>query len=387
MAATTCRQISPALGETGSLNDVTDGELNLGPLENNGGPALTQEPGPGSITIGAVPATQTTLCTGTDERGVPRTQGSGCNIGAVEAAYPNITSTSLTEAGGGGPAGQVTFAGTVTDTSNPDSPVSSGTVSLYDNGSSTPFATSGVSAAGTYSITQNYTAAGSHSVVATFSGNTTQAGSSSEPVTFALTPCTTCADTQTIVATVPAGTLAISTPYTAANPLSLGTLTLDPTGSFFTASAPLDPVPADVPTAGQIPDGTFNGVTIVDTQAGNMPWTITAISSNLSDGGANPGSTISGENVGLTNLTAVPVPGNALTPADLTFVNQPGPLPPVGPADTGDQGLGGTTPHLIVQDMTQATGTIGVNSTVTLKAPTSTEAGTFVGTITFTISG
>lgn len=314
--------------------------------------------------------------------------GSTGSLNYTVQAPLDATSTTLSETGGGGAAGTpVTFTGTVTDTTL-SAPVTSGTVSLYDNGSTTPLVTTPVSSTGTFSVAYTYAGAGSHSVVATFSGNSATDGSSSAPVTFTETApqCTTCTNVATIEGTVPEGTLAIYTPFTATAPLNLGTLALNSAGTFYSASASLDSNSADVPTAGAIPDTTFNGITVVDTQAGNLPWSITALSSALSDGGKNPGSTISGENVGLTNLAAVPVSGNALTAADLTFTNQPAASPPVSPTDAGSLGLGGAAAHLIVQDALQADGTIGINGTVTLNAPTSTEAGLFVGTITFTIA-
>jgi hypothetical protein len=320
---------------------------------------------------------------------------SNASLSFLTTPPPDATTTTLSETGGGGAAGTpVTFSGTVTDTSaDPVNPVDAGTVSLYDNGSTTPLATTAVSSTGTFTTTYTYAAAGSHSVVATYSGTTTGtplwASSSSAAVAFteSAPQCTTCTNVASISATVPAGTLAVYTPFTASNPLNLGTLSLNSAGTYLSTSGTLlDSDAADVPTAGTIPDATFNGISVVDTQAGNLPWTITALASALSDGGKNPGSTISGENVGLTGLTAVPVPGNALTAADLTFTNQPAASPPVSPTDTGDLGLGGTAAHLIVTDATQADGTIGINGTVTLTAPTSTEAGLFTGTITITIA-
>jgi len=318
------------------------------------------------------------------------------DIGSTSAALnyvvntpKDVTTTSLGQTGGGGAAGTpVNFTATVADSTTPaDTPA--GTVSFFDNGSTTPLGTATLTG-GTATFSFTYAAAGAHSVVATYTptANSQWGGSSSAPVTFSETAptCTTCTDVQTIEGTVPAGTLAVYTPYTAANPLNLGTLALNGTGTFFTASAPLDSNAADVPTGGAIPDTTFNGITVVDTQAGNLPWSVTALSSNLGDGGSNAGSTISGENVGLSGLAAVPVTGNALTGGDLTFFNQPAASPPVGPTDTGSQGLGGAAAHTIVSDAGQADGTIGINGTVTLNAPTSTEAGLFVGTITFTIA-
>jgi len=316
------------------------------------------------------------------------------DIGSVSAALnyvvntpKDVTTTDLSETGGGGAAGTpVNFTATVADSTTPaDTPT--GTVSFFDNGSTTPLGTATVTG-GTAVFSYTYATAGDHSVVATYTptANSQWSGSSSAPVTFTETAaaCTTCTDVQTIEGTVPAGTLAVYTPYTAANPLNLGTLALNGNGTFFTASAPLDANAADVPTNGA--DPAFNGITVVDTQAGNLPWTVSALSSNLGDGGSNPGSSISGENVGLTGLAAVAVPGNALTGADLTLTNQPAASPPVGPTDTGSAGLGGAAAHMIVSDATQADGTIGINGTVTLNAPTSTEAGLFVGTITFTIA-
>lgn len=302
----------------------------------------------------------------------------------------DATSTTLAQTGGGGPAGQVTFTGTVSDTTTPSNVITAGTVMLFDNGSTTQFASGSVGAGGAFSINFTYTSAGAHSVVATFvpASGATVAGSSSAPVTFTETApaCTTCNNVATIEGTVPAGTISISTPFTTTNPLNLGTLQLNPAGTFFSASAPLDPNASDVPTAGQSPNTTFNGITVVDTQSGNLPWTVTAASSNLSDGSGHANGVISGENVGLTNLASVLVPGNAIVAGDVTLTNQAAASPPVGPADTGSSGLGGG-PHIIASDSAQPDGTVGINGVVTLNAPTSTEAGVFVGTITFTITG
>jgi len=293
----------------------------------------------------------------------------------------DATTTTLAQTGGGAAAGLVTFTGNVSDTTNTATTVNAGTVSLFDNGSTTPFASGAVSSTGSFSIPFTYTSAGGHSVVATYSGNATQfAGSSSAPVTFTETApaCTTCNDTQTIEGTVPAGTISISTPYTATNPLNLGTLALNSAGTFFTASAPLD-------NGTGVVGSTFQGITIVDTQAGALPWTVTATSSNLSDGSGHANGVINGENVGLTGLTPVFVTGNSIVAGDVNVFNQPAATPPVSPTDPGTLGLkSGPT---IATDTIQPVGTVGINGTVTLNAPTSTEAGTFVGTITFTITG
>jgi len=81
-------------GNTCGLSDpsdqvnVTPGQLNLGPLQDNGGPTLTHAPLPGSFAIDViavedcVDADRMPLLT--DQRGVTRPQGLACDVGAVE---------------------------------------------------------------------------------------------------------------------------------------------------------------------------------------------------------------------------------------------------------------------------------------------------------------
>ena len=64
------------LDQTGDWNDAN---ANLGPLANNGGPTQTHIPFPPSPAIGGGLG-----CPPTDQRGVPRPQGVGCDLGAVE---------------------------------------------------------------------------------------------------------------------------------------------------------------------------------------------------------------------------------------------------------------------------------------------------------------
>ena len=62
------------------------GDARLGPLANNGGPTQTEALAVGSPALDAIP-TSNTSCTGTDQRGDARPEGSGCDIGALEAGY------------------------------------------------------------------------------------------------------------------------------------------------------------------------------------------------------------------------------------------------------------------------------------------------------------
>jgi hypothetical protein len=62
--------------------DVTEEDLNLGPLQDNGGPTETHALLPGSVAIDVIPVV---MCEVTeDQRGEPRPGGSMCDVGAFE---------------------------------------------------------------------------------------------------------------------------------------------------------------------------------------------------------------------------------------------------------------------------------------------------------------
>jgi len=87
---------------TGPGDHSNAGDPLLGALANNGGPTQTRLPQDGpSPLIDAIPpaACQTGNAAGvtTDQRGVTRPQGAGCDIGAVEVAVP-VAPTTLTAA-------------------------------------------------------------------------------------------------------------------------------------------------------------------------------------------------------------------------------------------------------------------------------------------------
>ena len=63
----------------------------LGPLQDNGGPTQTMAIAPGSPAVDAVPSTGA-QCPATDQRGVRRPEGAGCDIGAFEAIALRQTS-------------------------------------------------------------------------------------------------------------------------------------------------------------------------------------------------------------------------------------------------------------------------------------------------------
>ncbi|HJQ42871.1 MAG TPA: Ig-like domain-containing protein [Jatrophihabitantaceae bacterium] len=279
------------------------------------------------------------------------------------------TSTGLSITGGYTTAGSAaTLTATVTPSSAP------GAVTFEDNGTTVPGTVTNPTA-GTYVLDlPSGFSAGAHSIVAKFAPSDPNYGasqSSAQPfitqaaqVGACAQPGSVCTDTQNITATVPVGTLVINTPYTAASPLDLGTLVLDPT-----TSATL---------SGSKP---FQNIVVTDTRSGNLPWTVQAIATSLSDGGSNPNSVINAQNLGLTGLSQTSA-GAGFTGA-LTFTDNAA-ANGVAPSDTGSLGLGGTTPHTVVAT-DHGLGTVNMAGTLTLIAPSSTEPGVFAGTITFTV--
>jgi hypothetical protein len=85
---------------TGTGDKQDAGSPGLGALGPNGGPTLTMLPQTGSPLLDAIPAAncQDDGASGvtTDQRGVTRPQGNGCDIGAVEVEVSSVPLTPLT---------------------------------------------------------------------------------------------------------------------------------------------------------------------------------------------------------------------------------------------------------------------------------------------------
>ncbi len=78
---------------TGDLqNEFASALFSTGTLENNGGSTDTLTLDPGSPATDAIP-TSWQFCSGTDQRGITRPQGAGCDIGAVEVIPFTIQAT------------------------------------------------------------------------------------------------------------------------------------------------------------------------------------------------------------------------------------------------------------------------------------------------------
>jgi len=305
-------------------------------------------------------------------------------LSVAQAAAPSVTALAVTESGDSG--SPVDLSATVTygpTAPQPGLPITDGTVSFYDNGAATPLNGTPVpvdaSGAAAYDIPAGL-AAGQHSIVAVYTpaDTTAIAGSQSTAQQFALVAgspdaCaqsgSQCTDASNITATVPVGTLAINTPYTAANPVNFGQPVLDPGLTEFTGSA-------DV-----------SGIAVIDSRAGDLPWTVSALAGILTNGGTGQGSAICGQNIGLQSLTSTPGTGFAGT---VTVFDNPAASPPVAPTGTscptsagGLVGSGGT--GVPVATATQGLGTDTLAGTLTLTAPVATQSGVFAGIITFTV--
>jgi Bacterial Ig-like domain (group 3) len=316
--------------------------------------------------------------------------GSTSAISTYVVAALDVTNTALSVAPTSAPAfTAVDLLATVTDTTN-TTVHPTGSVSFLDG--TTPIGTAPVSATTGIAEIPTYSAfaAGVHHITAVFSPTgTTLAGSTSANVDFTATAptCpgggTACIDPQTVVATVAAGTITITTPYSPAHPLPLGTLQLNSHGTQLSASAPFGSTigpPSD-------PTGTENEIFVTDTEAGNAPWVASVQSSNFV--GITPTNIINGQNAGLTGLNVITIAGNNLQAGDVATHDNPAADPAVAATAAGSLGIGGA-PHPFANSAaapggTGGDGSVGFTGTFTLNAPTSTAADIYTATVTFTV--
>jgi hypothetical protein len=315
----------------------------------------------GALSVTADPcgclATMFTVPAGTHSIGaVDPSSGTVIAYAVFNAASATTTALAVNPA-----IGPAHTAVTLTATVTPNAP---GTVTYYDAGTAIGSVTS---APFTLTVTAGF-AAGSHPFTALFSPTdpVTYAGSTSQVITAVYDPVATgSTDPQSIEVTVPVGTLTISTPYTPTNPFSLGTMVLDSTGSYLQAVA-------GFPNAG-------DHLTITDTRAGNQPWTASVAAVDFTSGGK----TISAHGLGFTGVTPGYITGNALNATNNMITTTD--VPAYVPSDTlySTTGLAGS-PHQFAAAM-HGDGTVYVNGSLTLYAPTSTVAGIYTTTLTFTV--
>jgi hypothetical protein len=298
-------------------------------------------------------------------------QGSTGTLAESIIPPPTATTTGLSVTQDGTAGDQVTLTATVSPSAAP------GTVSFTDGASTIPGSPT-QNPTGTYTLVlATGLTAGSHTIVAHFAPTDPTAfqPSQSAPQTFVLAAplqgaClvtgSQCTDTQTIQTTVPVGTLVISTPYTAAAPLVLQDMALNSGATMLTTSAP------------------FQNIVVTDNRSGDLPYTVTALSTGLSTAQTVPAgtfNTINGENVGLTGLSGAGTGGYT---GNTVLTNQAA-AAGVVPSDTAGGGLTGGASGATIISTDHGVGTLTVNGTLTINAPTATGPGLYTGTITFTV--
>ncbi|MBV9098443.1 MAG: Ig-like domain repeat protein [Frankiaceae bacterium] len=294
-----------------------------------------------------------------------------------------------------GLAGSVTFVATPTPSG---SPITLGTQNTNDG------------TAGEYKLTLGSVSqpVGNYNVTATFTPtNSNYSNSTSNPPTawavtaascpgapagqdpsspyFGSSNAPTCQDTQNLEVTVNPGSLTISTPYTSTNHFVLPVMKLNPQGTLLSTNATFP---------GKDSTGAQQYITVVSTLATDPNWTVTCTDTDLV--GRHHDSahldTINGDNVGLTNgqlvnngSTGSPTPSFPggvsffpITAANGTTTNTGSGMKdnPQTFAKSGSTGTG-------VPD--GGNGTALLLGTLTINAPTQTEADTYDGTITFTV--
>jgi hypothetical protein len=337
--------VSPAIAGTVQFKD---GATNLG--------------SPVTVTAGSAGYTTSALAQGTRSLSAVFSpadsgnynNGTGTLSYSVAKTAAVTTNTALSVTPSAGEAfSAVVLRADVTQTSNTLGRTLAGTVRFKEG---TTLLGSAALSAGAAEITFNTFTEGVHSITAQFvpTDATDYVGSTSSPVDFTASAPLNPPYSQDVDVTVVPGSMSITTPYSAASPFDLGDATVSEDGSEIVASG-------DFGTAAS------GGITITDTRAGNQAWTASAIATDFTDGSSN---TISANDLSLTGLTQVYTAGNALQSGDVTV--------------TDVAALGDT--QKAFASTTNGNGTVRIYGTLGLNAPTSTVAGTYTATLTFTIA-
>jgi hypothetical protein len=270
----------------------------------------------------------------------------------------------------------VTFTANASEADAPTTTGLAGTVTFLEG--TTTLGTQSVNdgTAGEYKFTSTALAQGTHAVHAVFApANTGYATSTSPDVTVTVTApaCpgspdpsgATCSDDDTVKVTVNPGSLTITTPYTATNPFVLPDMVLNPAATLLVSSA-------------RFPAASDPQITVHSSLAGDPNWTASVTATDLTGGTASH--KINGENLGLTGGTVV----SAVPPTrTVSFTDNPAGNGVAVGATTGAGLKGG--PHTFAQSTNGGNGSVTMYGTLSLNAPTSTQADTYTGTITFSV--
>ncbi|WP_448631234.1 Ig-like domain repeat protein [Cellulomonas soli] len=264
----------------------------------------------------------------------------------VAAAPARSTATTLAvDVVAGAPYQDVTLTATV-------APVDAAGTVTFRNGS-TVVATAPVTA-GAASLKVSTFGAGTYAFTAEFAPTDPAAFQASTSTAVAAEYVTSAVSVeQTVLVTVPVGTISLTTPYTPTSPLDLGTAVLDPADSTYSAS------------------GALKDIVITDSRAGNLGFTASVVSGAFLSGS----STFGGEYAGLTDLVATQVAGNALQAGDVTVTDNAPTAPGLAtPKVFASYGAGKTI------------GTARIDGVFRVdQVPSSVTPGQFAATVTFSV--
>ena len=281
-----------------------------------------------------------------------------------------------------------------------------GTVEFYDGSSATPFA-SDTSSPFTFNVSSSVFAAAAgpagapHVITAKFvpADTAVYTGNTSPGFTLTVIKPAFNTDVQYIVTEIQPGTITITTPYntqayTQGTDAATGKPTLTPVsnGRLVLPDMTLKDGGAATGYAllGYQTSATFGDIVVLDTRAGNLPYTVSATADNLDRVGGNPGYgsgsvfTIDSHNVGLDGFalegSAGAINNTSGTP---TFTSRPAFA--LGATGTPTGGIGGTGASILAN--AHGLGTTTFYGTLTINAPTNTVDGTYTGKVTLSVIG
>jgi len=316
-----------------------------------------------------------------DETGANTTSaailGGSTSTAVAVVDSPPATGTTTTLSGSNsinyGASDTFTATASAADSTNP-----AGTVEFFNGSTPITGCTSvAINPPASATCTTSTLPVGSDSITAVFTPTSNSYAQSTSPaVVVTVAPAavcnlagSTCSDTQNVQVTVSPGAITITTPYTATNPFVLPAMTLSSDGTFLQSSATFPSL--SYPAGDQI---------VVTSQLSPAyAWTLSVSATPLTSGT----NSIPASGLGLTNGQLVNSSGAGAYPGSVTFTNIPSHNPSSVDTDT-NSGLT-STPQGWAHS-SAADGTAVMDGTLTLYAATSTPAGTYNGTITFTVS-
>jgi len=295
----------------------------------------------GTYAVSGVYAGDTTFETSTGNTSLTVTQAPAAGTSTILAVNPVS-----------GPAYQnVTLTGTVSNTTSA-SVIPVGSCAFLDGAATV--GTSPVDASGVCTLTSASFASGAHSFRAVFTPTDSLLFNSSTSNIVAASYIAV-GDEQTIIVTVPAGAITIFTPYTPTQPLNMGDMVLAADGSSFSATAP------------------FREVRVTDTRSGNPGWTASLTRADFTGAGGS----IPAKYSGFENVAPVYLAGNAIQANDVAVTDIP----------ANDPGYTAGPKPFATTAAGNGTGTVDIIADFVLEGvPTSTQAGLYTATVTFTVA-